>query len=59
MKKTYIKPEIILVDLSTEKALMAASAATSVKLNSEVQVESSDNVLSKTHFDLWADDEEE
>ena len=59
MKKTYIKPEIILVDLSTEKALMAASAVTSVSLKEDVSVESSESVLSKTHFDLWADDEEE
>ena len=58
MKKTYIKPEIILVDLSTEKALMAASAVETVKLDSDVEVTSADNVRSKSTFDLWADDEE-
>ena len=58
MKKTYIKPEIILVDLSTEKALMAASAVESVKLDSDAEVTSADNVRSKSTFDLWADDEE-
>ena len=58
MKKTYIKPEVILVDLSTEKALMAASAVETVSIKDDVSVTSSESVLSKTHFDLWADDEE-
>lgn len=59
MKKTYQKPEAIIIAMGTRETQMASTSTMSVKVNSSTTLETDNSVGAKSHSSSLWDDEEE